>query len=1087
MKKYPLCTCATTKIWFGFGLGILAHMAVAETAPPSPFADTPLYFHTTPSSMGKPNIMLLLDDSGSMDDMEFKGSTKRKIDVLKNTVSALLKDPESAHYNWGLEVLNGYRYNPLENDIELSDTLSQPLQELTPTHRKNLLNTIQNLYANGGTPATWRYYQTAMKLTDQIQYRCQTNHLILLSDGEPNHFFYQPHGTPLDIRGNPTMVIDDRFKHANTPISYSEWIDSIPYQNNHYQEFIGVSEKHGLSYLSRQFANMDLKQSGTDQEGGSWNDDAFPKQTITTHTIAFGEEVLSNDQAKNYLKNGADYGGGLYREAKDAHDLMHAFSDILNAKVKPFKGYSSIAPALVSTPEEGIAAVSTLDSENWSSEIYFVALDKSGNPITESNGQWRYQTADFGHFDQHDKKQRRVLLANRHSLDFFEDEQAPIDNKMLGIHSTRPNEWAQTFIPWISRYSTIGDPEIDGDAKSYSGTNLRYRQRSQQAVDGARQMGDIIDTNILSMGEFSPQHQGNQRYLVAAANDGMVHIFAAQNAKGKDKNSPDYHPYALKANYIPGGIQREDPHDTITQNLRYQTQPQYGKDPRYRHVYLINGGMASRTTDATNADHRQTFVVVNTGQGGKGTFALNIGGKNRHSGQNVGVDADLSQLKNTIPLWDTGSHAFGAAAAQSQKLGYTVSTPVIARVATQWNGNSANIEQGVRYAAFIANGQDGKDPTPTLYIYDALGQEVGTAGSQEKTQDKGRLLKKISVPSDPENPPQKGKGLSSPTVVDVDFDGVADVVYAGDYNGNLYRFDLRSNISEWHATRIFQGNPKQPISAAPSVSPRGKEGEYMVLFGTGSDIYEADLYNREMQSFYGILDNINQQKSHKKSDLLQQTLTTAHDNLGELRHVSNHPMHTATGQDYSGWYIDLYNRKPVGERVVTKAEVIDETVFFTTRTFHAAEENKNAVCAFSGSSGFSWLMAVNIANGGQLSNDNPRFDQKSKDGQNYAGIRFSGILSPTMPYLGQGKNTADDPAEKNLGIQELKQNGEFRNNGYSKKLGKKYNTPKRGSMCGNKGGINALFFTASDTGIGKVNLKFKKCGTVKRIAWREIF
>ena len=33
-------------------------------------------------------------------------------------------------------------------------------------------------------------------------------------------------------------------------------------------------------------------------------------------------------------------------------------------------------------------------------------------------------------------------------------------------------------------------------------------------------------------------------------------------------------------------------------------------------------------------------------------------------------------------------------------------------------------------------------------------------------------------------------GLSSPTVVDIDLDGKVDYAYAGDINGNLWKFDL---------------------------------------------------------------------------------------------------------------------------------------------------------------------------------------------------------------------------------------------------------------------------------------------------------
>ena len=64
----------------------------------------------------------------------------------------------------------------------------------------------------------------------------------------------------------------------------------------------------------------------------------------------------------------------------------------------------------------------------------------------------------------------------------------------------------------------------------------------------------------------------------------------------------------------------------------------------------------------------------------------------------------------------------------------------------------------------------------------------------------GNLLAKIPAPN--------GKGgLSTPTLVDTDFDGIVDIAYAGDRYGNMFRFDLRGKTpSEWSAQMIFQGS-----------------------------------------------------------------------------------------------------------------------------------------------------------------------------------------------------------------------------------------------------------------------------------------
>ena len=108
-------------------------------------------------------------------------------------------------------------------------------------------------------------------------------------------------------------------------------------------------------------------------------------------------------------------------------------------------------------------------------------------------------------------------------------------------------------------------------------------------------------------------------------------------------------------------------------------------------------------------------------------------------------------------------------------------------------------------------------------------------------------------------------GLSTPTLVDTDFDGIVDIAYAGDRYGNMFRFDLSGETpSEWSAQMIFQGSGNQPITSAPAVSRRGKD-KYVVIFGTGSEIYQNELEgtNGQINAVYGIYDDVSTDESKK--------------------------------------------------------------------------------------------------------------------------------------------------------------------------------------------------------------------------------
>ncbi|ENZ6921557.1 PilC/PilY family type IV pilus protein, partial [Neisseria gonorrhoeae] len=125
-----------------------------------------------------------------------------------------------------------------------------------------------------------------------------------------------------------------------------------------------------------------------------------------------------------------------------------------------------------------------------------------------------------------------------------------------------------------------------------------------------------------------------------------------------------------------------------------------------------------------------------------------------------------------------------------------------------------------------------QENTTALYVYD-LENTLGTP------------IAKIDVPG--------GKGgLSSPTLVDKDLDGTVDIAYAGDRGGNMYRFDLsNSDPNKWSAKAIFEGT--KPITSAPAVSRLADKR--VVIFGTGSDLSEQDVVDKDQQYIYGIFDD----------------------------------------------------------------------------------------------------------------------------------------------------------------------------------------------------------------------------------------
>ncbi|HFA6725862.1 TPA: pilus assembly/adherence protein PilC, partial [Neisseria gonorrhoeae] len=426
-------------------------------------------------------------------------------------------------------------------------------------------------------------------------------------------------------------------------------------------------------------------------------------------------------------------------------------------------------------------------------------------------------------------------------------------NDIFGIYKDRlvtpeVDEWAKVLLPWTVRYygnddifKTFNQPnnKKQSDKKQYS---QKYRIRTKEDDnDKPRDLGDIVNSPITAVGG----------YLATSANDGMVHIFK--------KTGTDQRGYELKLSYIPGTMERKDIEGNdsdLAKELRAFAEQGYVGDR-----YGVDGGFVLRRITDDQDKQKHFFMFGAMGLGGRGAYALDL---TKIDSNPVGVSMfDVQNDKNN-----------NKNDSNRVKLGYTVGTPQIGKT------------QNGKYAAFLASGYAAKDivsgdNTTALYVYDL---ENGS----------GSLIKKIEV--------KDGKGgLSSPTLVDKDLDGIVDIAYAGDRGGNMYRFDLSDNDpNKWSVRTIFEGG--KPITSAPAVSRLADKR--VVIFGTGSDLSESDVFNTDEQYIYGIFDddkaNVSVKvKDHMGDGLLKQNLTQENKTL----FLTNNK--ASGGSADKGWVVKL--------------------------------------------------------------------------------------------------------------------------------------------------------------------------------------
>ena len=819
----------------------------------------------------------------------------------------------------------------------------------------------------------------------------------------------------------------------------------VPYWDRNYED-----EKRGMRFFSQTLAEKDIKtaKDGYDAAGKSWDGDPndpkgldYSKQLVQTFTVGFGEGV--SKVGREYLEKGASR-PEWYFNASKPEKLLDAFKTIVDniendSKNTKFEGASSTAPATTSTDIPDMAATVHLNTGSWSSQLRFYKLNRNGTPINTTE----FVQPSFNN---------RLTLVNDGSKTYFINEVVDneAENADFGISDGSAKdklEWKNALLKWTGRAGSDETIKADAETKGYSQS---YRIRPTDSADSSkdeRNLGDILDGSVASIGD---KRDNRQEFLVAAANDGMVHIF---------RNGTSSNPYDLKLSYIPAGMEREDDKGqatTLGKVLKDIARDGYGSSTPHR--YMVNGGFVLRQTP-----DKQTFMFGAMGQGGRGAYALNIGA--------VADSVHSSSWNTTVPLFETKKGS-------DNKLGYTIGSTQIGRVSIKRDTTPVNLESNVRYAGFLASGYrtedvNSADNETALYVYDMTGKEAGTKNTGTNvSSEAGKLLAKISAPN--------GKGgLSTPTLVDTDFDGIVDIAYAGDRYGNMFRFDLSGETpSKWSAQMIFQGSGNQPITSAPAVSRRSKD-KYVVIFGTGSEIYQNELTNTngQINAVYGIYDDVSTDAVlAKSSELEQQT----RESDGEHIYVSDNKV----GEGKKGWSLTL----DPNERVTVKPTMILRTAVVTirkyeTKTIHT-DSSSTDVCLPDSTStqttAKTIILGVNAENGGRLGLRDARISSKDKDrtfiikrennGQIYYanGMTFDGVINFT--YLNSSK--ADDSP--------VTADGDSGGTGTDKELNATPSVPN-----------NKCFATKGDRSLLSnqlVSLKVegRTCG-LKRISWRELF
>ena len=514
-------------------------------------------------------------------------------------------------------------------------------------------------------------------------------------------------------------------------------------------------------------------------------------------------------------------------------------------------------------------------------------------------------------------------------------------------------------------YSLLGD--IIHSAPVFVGEPpFTGRNNPPYPVNGDSQTGN-------SYPDFKTTHKNRQQLVYVGSNDGMLHAFDANN--GVEEFA-----------YVP---------NIVIQELSQLT------DPDYEHQYYVD---ITPSVNDVYMSGWKTVLVGGLGKGGKGYFALDITDP-------TSFNTEANAANNV--LWEFTEADDGSVG--NSDLGYTYSKPIIAM-----SNASSNGEQ--RWVAIFGNGYNSTSAAGDAALY-ILFLDGGLDGDWSDTGD----FIKISTgngkaeSSDGSTP----NGIAGVGAMDSDQNGTVDYIYAGDLQGNVYRFDLSaSSSSSWDLAGTLysakyqdNANKVQAITNAPVVVKHPTEAGFIVTFGTGTWMQTSDVYDTEIHSVYGVWDTL---KSNV--DTVDFNMLVQQQFINQINREHGFAVRTATNNAVNwkdngsnkvkGWYIDLdmpaagasSGIEFPGERAVRQFILRGDILFFNT-----VIPRTNNTCSI-GAGGFE--MALNPLTGGSGSkiifdlDGDGHFDLEDNVGNNdgdayiVVGKRFDDATPTDSSFIG---------------------------------------------------------------------------------------
>lgn len=546
-----------------------------------------------------------------------------------------------------------------------------------------------------------------------------------------------------------------------------------------------------------------------------------------TGTCAWPMPVSNESSTVDDLWHAAINSRGAYYKGENADDLISGISASINNLISVTASSEAAATSSPNiTSSNNYLFYTTYRTNYWDGDISAKTIDAANGNLS-SAPVWSTREKLNAMVSANETRNIKVITNGTGTSTLTNFDYGVLNATQKGYF----DGWCNLTSPNFSQCGLLNAIILNSGANviNYLKGDSTYKNqfRAREYV-----LGDIVNSSPVFIGEslynwtdvgyaeYKVLKETKTKILVAGANDGMLHAFYVDGTNaGKEA-------WAI----IPG-----------------QILPKMYKlaDKNYEHEYFVDGNIsvmdintATATTGGGNGGNGggngggnnnaaatwKTIVVAGLGKGGKGYFAV-----------------DVTDPTTPIALWEICTNSTHCSVTDAD-MGYSYANPII----TKRPGDE-------KWVVYVSSGYDNASGVGYIYELDAM---------------TGSILRKFeaTIPSVASNN-QVGIGKINAFYDDFYANNKALALYAGDLNGNVWKWDLESaNTSTAKisgtilgvATNGLTGDDRktQPITTKIELS---KIGSHRVLmFGTGKYLNEQDqeIKSSTKNSFYAIKDDL---------------------------------------------------------------------------------------------------------------------------------------------------------------------------------------------------------------------------------------